>query len=1507
MSFFFPGMFPKDDELLVPLRDESNALAIVYGSDLDDDQVEQQRRQDNRERTAWDYLELGTMPVIQSAALKGPFENGWENPWLQISVIQSIEEIPLESRLTSDELSEPENGNNENELNWESQSTPVEAAVESWLKDVSQPQCDNRNLVYDNMDIDSMIDEIGVKHKDLDRIAWETQMALANELGSVTREANNKRKAESGWLKMGVDKRQRDRPTLSSPSISADARRAYKPRFRHDSRDSYDYGTKTTDVHSKTANHVPLSKHVLSASIEVNSKLSKQVKAVARDSVTVEGLEPSVHSWQSMQGRVTGDADYVGHIGIVQPDSSVRRRSTRLGRPSKRLVDYDSTQDSELVLTLRRTRSSTRMSSKKKPAEAKSKQVSLEPDEDTCRLSDMSTVGTKRQRNDMLSYDDHSKSSPYSCVVSSSKLNRVNKRILEPYLRESSFRQSKKSRSDQPDDDNSAQWNSTLRYSFSSHESPASSTCSTSVPFVECQGSLGSPAPSRNPIPKGGTAETSLNEMSNQKKMDAMKHGQILRAARPYNFNDVDSPGIAQIARERDLLRRATAATRKSKETKDPKTSVRKPGLGVTLDSTHIRLGIVTKQYGTISSTELAVQDNETASPLQNEMLMPMTVQIGETNAESCNDTLANVLQHYENVQDFDSNASLSTTRLRESIRALNRSPTADVVHSQILGVMSTTAVGHSIKERPDEFSVETRTHHSSPTNIQDVNKANLRTNRHTCSNLHSQKVLQDRNLETSPRITSIQFIPDLSSPAPALKPPQKSRVEALGAPDHRKAHTGFSPVIDKPKPYDIVAKDQSPSPAINRLTIAQSPPVAVHRGQTRVEPRSQADHPIDVSTIVVVSKEMPDIALTHACTSPSICTIQGIDTRTDDGCATQGVNALSSQSTTPVQPCDSPQEVQAFQEMRAVLGATSSPKLHDVTLPQPCQFPHEATVPEDQDLVVNVASASEFATTSKTYDLGSLQLRQHAQEDDVLPMVGAILVDSFPSKASILYNTPHKQVCDMNLNSPTLSVDIDDDLDASTDHRHMQVFPQKQSPRNIQHVVEFISLKPVETSVAGKEEIPRLIVECSPERVSKQAEPCTEVNDGVRYAHSMNDQKIDLPAPLQNSPTMANHIDHNGIVETDHIAQSPWISRERSWLSNKQELLMFKPPFSQTSSNLQHNTEKSIAYDVDRALLSPVVVNTERKSPTFKSMVIMPFEQLQRAKTPESPQAKSFRDLMTPSPTERSSSRLLALGTEATNTQQIFEAAMGNANPWATPTQKVSTCRKTRKRVSFGILNSLGEGLNDVGPEKTFGPSESHTRFASPPPPPEAHRILMEEERFQGLLTATPEIQSMYRPVYNPSQHSPDSGAMAEAFLAVESEGDRAVPVAPMVRGDPDQELQSPFQILKHIPNAQVAPRAPMFYEDTRSPNHPQSSFLAAEVLSLAHASQGTSPPHSIDADSGYRLANNTESLGDVVGEMGSFLEGWDVEDELDRARKIRSGRSTEGTVTKPARSILA
>lgn len=227
MSSYFVGQYPWEGRLVEDLASTTNA--IVCGSDNEDDDREREKRRERRERIGMAYATTGRAPFILSASLKGPFDEGWKNPWLRKSVMRSIEKVSAGHGSIDIARAEGlEYAKRKREQN-PMLHPAVESSVEQWLQDLPPTPTGATESSLSATDVleDPPVAALQVSQKDYDRLAWQAQMQQANDLVTKTSRPSMKRKSEPApWLKSAIDKRVKiNSPPASSPSTALEARR----------------------------------------------------------------------------------------------------------------------------------------------------------------------------------------------------------------------------------------------------------------------------------------------------------------------------------------------------------------------------------------------------------------------------------------------------------------------------------------------------------------------------------------------------------------------------------------------------------------------------------------------------------------------------------------------------------------------------------------------------------------------------------------------------------------------------------------------------------------------------------------------------------------------------------------------------------------------------------------------------------------------------------------------------------------------------------------------------------------------------------------------------------------------------------------------------------------------------------------------------------------------------------------------------------------------------------
>jgi hypothetical protein len=231
-------------------------------------------------------------------------------------------------------------------------------------------------------------------------------------------------------------------------------------------------------------------------------------------------------------------------------------------------------------------------------------------------------------------------------------------------------------------------------------------------------------------------------------------------------------------------------------------------------------------------------------------------------------------------------------------------------------------------------------------------------------------------------------------------------------------------------------------------------------------------------------------------------------------------------------------------------------------------------------------------------------------------------------------------------------------------------------------------------------------------------------------------------------------------------------------------------------------------------------------------------------------------------------------------STQTLIDAA--TANPWNSAFKKPRRY-KSDKRVSFGPL--LLEEVDNAAIDATSKPTE---RMESPPPPAGTLRLTQLDDPFHHKLKATRDLEvteesltkfmntpwddiPAIKPRAKPPSSSPAVAAMAEAFIAADQQSlYKRLDIKE--RSKPAKFLPATTKPMEKFIHARVwtAPEQP----ELRSSSSPDASF------SIAPSGKVTAV--SIEAPG----CDAEDNLHAVIEDMGSFLEGWDVELELKKAK---------------------
>lgn len=218
-------------------------------------------------------------------------------------------------------------------------------------------------------------------------------------------------------------------------------------------------------------------------------------------------------------------------------------------------------------------------------------------------------------------------------------------------------------------------------------------------------------------------------------------------------------------------------------------------------------------------------------------------------------------------------------------------------------------------------------------------------------------------------------------------------------------------------------------------------------------------------------------------------------------------------------------------------------------------------------------------------------------------------------------------------------------------------------------------------------------------------------------------------------------------------------------------------------------------------------------------------------------------------------------------------------ANPWNSAFKRPRR-HKSDKRVSFGPLPA--EEADDAPSDATSKPSE---RLGSPPPPAGTLRLTQLDDPFHHRLTATRNLEVTeesltkfmntpwdeippIKPRAKPPSSSPAVAAMAEAFIAADQ-----------------QSLYKKVNIKERLKPTISVPATTKSTEKFMQPRiwaAPELRSSSPPDASFSIAPSGKVTAVSIEP-SGYDAEDNLHA---VIEDMGSFLEGWDVELELKKAK---------------------
>lgn len=237
-------------------------------------------------------------------------------------------------------------------------------------------------------------------------------------------------------------------------------------------------------------------------------------------------------------------------------------------------------------------------------------------------------------------------------------------------------------------------------------------------------------------------------------------------------------------------------------------------------------------------------------------------------------------------------------------------------------------------------------------------------------------------------------------------------------------------------------------------------------------------------------------------------------------------------------------------------------------------------------------------------------------------------------------------------------------------------------------------------------------------------------------------------------------------------------------------------------------------------------------------------------------------------------------------STQTLVDAA--TANPWNSAFKKPRR-HISDKRVSFGPLPS-----EEVDDDATSKPPE---RIGSPPPPTGTLRLTQLDDPFHHRLKATRDLEVTeesltkfmntpwddippIKPRAKPPLSSPAVAAMAEAFIAADQES--------LYKKLDSKKRSKPARFLPATTKPTENFMQPWLWAASEQPEHRSSSSPDA---SFSIAPSGKVTAVNIEAP-GYDAEDNLHA---VIEDMGNFLEGWDVELELKKAKGYKFEKGSD------------
>jgi len=415
---------------------------------------------------------------------------------------------------------------------------------------------------------------------------------------------------------------------------------------------------------------------------------------------------------------------------------------------------------------------------------------------------------------------------------------------------------------------------------------------------------------------------------------------------------------------------------------------------------------------------------------------------------------------------------------------------------------------------------------------------------------------------------------------------------------------------------------------------------------------------------------------------------------------------------------------------------------------------------------------------------------------------------------------------------------------------------------------------------------------ETEPFGVVSASRECTDSN----LSGNEDDAATASPAlsSIRQRVAVAN-IEPEPVVEEDEsqpAPQSPWVTEGTSAL--KPVKVVVTSTLSESKRQFSMSQSKDAA-----ALLLDISLDHNPTSPTSENAPSQHHSQVSRPTTPDKPAMTLAPNAMTPSP-KQLSQRTSPLGHFA-STQDLV--SMSLANPWIHNRQspvKAQQPTKSKKRVSFSQLPCHGDDDDEEEipePPRRAAESRSGSREVSSPAPPAGAEALTErDDDFHRSLKGTRDMP-IPRDEEEPASYA-SVDAMAEAFLAAETvPSGRTTSSGSTRSAEADEAVRSAIAASCSSDNVEngesggprvVPPSVAVLM--TESPTANPWAGEGEDVLR---------PPFTF-ATAGQTMSDEEEMVDDVLDELSDMLDEWDVDTELDKARKANGGMRVEETTAR-------